>query len=180
MKNRFLNLIINLREGGDEVLIITPDADPPADFHGAAVMGVHGFPLPLYASKTLRLSTGLSPFVWARLKEWKPDVIHCAVPGVMVFASILYSRLLDVPLVTSYHTHIPEYFKSYFMGWRGLEAPMWLLIRIWSRASNLMLVTSAAMQRELRDNRVSRADREKNQTACWAPPTHPRSRARPG
>jgi len=27
----------------------------------------------------------------------------------MVFASILYAKLLAIPLVVSYHTHIPEY-----------------------------------------------------------------------
>ena len=29
--------------------------------------------------------------------------------GPMVFASILYAKLLAIPLVVSYHTHIPEY-----------------------------------------------------------------------
>ena len=47
----------------------------------------------------------------------------------------------------SYHTHIPEYIKSYT--WQGLAAPMWALIRFWSRAADVMLVTSSVMATEL-------------------------------
>jgi sulfoquinovosyltransferase len=46
--------------------------------------------------------------VLARLVARRPDVIHVSAPGMMVFAVILYARLLRIPLVVSYHTHIPE------------------------------------------------------------------------
>ena len=32
-----------------------------------------------------------------------------ASAGVLVFGAILYARLLSIPLVVSYHTHIPHY-----------------------------------------------------------------------
>ena len=32
-----------------------------------------------------------------------------ACAGVLVFGAILYARLLSIPLVVSYHTHIPHY-----------------------------------------------------------------------
>ena len=67
--------------------------------------------------------------------------------GLLVFTALLYSRVLAIPLVASYHTHIPEYIKSYT--WRGLAEPMWALIRTWTRLSDAMLVTSAVMQNEL-------------------------------
>lgn len=37
MKNRFESLIKNLREEGDEVIVVTPDANPPKEFCGAQV-----------------------------------------------------------------------------------------------------------------------------------------------
>jgi hypothetical protein len=49
--------------------------------------------------------------------------------------------------VISYHTHVPEYIKSYT--WRGLVEPCWMFIRSWTRNANLMLVTSAVMETEL-------------------------------
>jgi sulfoquinovosyltransferase len=70
--------------------------------------------------------------------------------GLLVFAAQLYSAVLRTPLVMSYHTHIPEYIKSYT--WQGLAAPMWMFIRSWTRNANLMLVTSAVMETELARN----------------------------
>lgn len=37
MKNRFECLIKGLRAAGDEVMVFTPDRQPPAEYHGARV-----------------------------------------------------------------------------------------------------------------------------------------------
>lgn len=37
MKNRFESLIKTLREAGDEVMVVTPDPQPPKEFCGAKV-----------------------------------------------------------------------------------------------------------------------------------------------
>lgn len=57
---------------------------------------------------------------------------------------MLYARLLAVPLVMSYHTHIPEYIPRYT--WSGLVQPMWSIIRWCTRRADLTLVTSKAMK----------------------------------
>jgi sulfoquinovosyltransferase len=57
---------------------------------------------------------------------------------------VLYARLLAVPLVMSYHTHIPEYIPRYT--WSGLVQPMWSIIRWCTRRADLTLVTSKAMK----------------------------------
>lgn len=44
MKNRFECLIRGLREAGDDVLVITPDANPPKEYCGAKVR--HGGRVP--------------------------------------------------------------------------------------------------------------------------------------
>lgn len=61
-----------------------------------------------------------------------------------MFASILYAKLLAIPLVVSYHTHVPDYIPRYT--WAGLVAPMWSLIRFASRMADLTLVTSKVMK----------------------------------
>ncbi len=71
------------------------------------VVSVLGFRLPFYKSATLLLSLGLSVRVLANLLKQRPDVIHVSTPGMMCFAAVIYARLLAVPLVMSYHTHIP-------------------------------------------------------------------------
>ncbi|KAG1669900.1 hypothetical protein FOA52_002426 [Chlamydomonas sp. UWO 241] len=150
MKNRFECLIKCLRDAGDEVVVYTPDANPPPEFCGAKVVSVLGFKLPFYSSPTLLLSPALSVFVLARLLVSRPSVIHASSPGLMVFAATLYAKLLRIPLVVSYHTHIPEYIPKYT--WEGLVHPMWSIIRWCTRASDLTLVTSAAMKNELTKN----------------------------
>jgi sulfoquinovosyltransferase len=71
------------------------------------VVNVLGFSMPYYKSPTLLLSLGLSIRVFWHLIMTRPDVIHVSSPGFLVFAGILYAKLLDLPLVVSYHTHVP-------------------------------------------------------------------------
>lgn len=71
-------------------------------------------------------------------------MIHVSTPGIMVFAATLYAKALRIPLVMSYHTHIPEYIPRYT--WTGLVQPMWSIIRWCTRRSDLTLVTSQAMK----------------------------------
>ncbi|KAF5840931.1 hypothetical protein DUNSADRAFT_15132 [Dunaliella salina] len=150
MKNRFESLIRGLTQAGDEVMVFTPDQAPPEEYCGAKVFSVLGFKLPFYSSPTLLLSPALSVRVLWHLCQVRPDVIHVSTPGLMVFAATLYAKALRIPLVMSYHTHIPEYIPKYT--WQGLVEPMWSIIRWCTRRSDLTLVTSKAMKDELIKN----------------------------
>ncbi|KAL3160021.1 hypothetical protein ABBQ38_010407 [Trebouxia sp. C0009 RCD-2024] len=154
MKNRFECLIQGLRELGDDVTVVTPDVNPPKQYFGARIVNVLGFRMPYYKSPTLLLSLGLSIRVFWHLIMTRPDVIHVSSPGVMVFAGILYAKILDLPLVVSYHTHIPDYIPRYKL-WKGLVAPMWLVIRFCTWISDVTLVTSQVMKLELAKNKCT-------------------------
>jgi sulfoquinovosyltransferase len=175
MKNRFECLIKGLTGAGDDVVVFTPDRAPPKTFAGASVVGVLGFRLPFYKSATLLLSLGLSLRVLWTLWRQRPDVIHVSTPGVLVFAAVLYSRLFRVPLVMSYHTHIPEYIPRYT--WTGLVEPMWSVIRWCTRRADLTLVTSAAMADELARNRCRRKSIDVWQRGVDTDVFHPRFRS---
>ena len=108
------------------------------------VVSVLGFSLPFYKSPTLLLSLGLSIRVFWYLVTRRPDVIHVSSPGLLVFSAIMYAKLLAIPLVVSYHTHIPEYIPKYT--WRGLVEPMWNVIRYCTLVADLTLVPSKAMK----------------------------------
>ena len=108
------------------------------------VVNVLGFSLPFYRSPTLLLSLGLSVRVLWHLLTRRPDVIHVSSPGILVFSAILYAKLLAIPLVVSYHTHIPEYIPQYT--WKGLVKPMWNIIRFCTLMADLTLVPSKAMK----------------------------------
>eukprot|EP00252_Welwitschia_mirabilis_P002219 TRINITY_DN12119_c0_g1_i2.p1 TRINITY_DN12119_c0_g1~~TRINITY_DN12119_c0_g1_i2.p1 ORF type:complete len:314 (-),score=29.00 TRINITY_DN12119_c0_g1_i2:367-1308(-) len=70
----------------------------------------------------------------------------------MVFGALMIAKLLCVPLVMSYHTHVPIYIPKYTFSW--LVKPMWLIIKFLHRAADLTLVTSTAVARELEAARV--------------------------
>lgn len=61
-------------------------------------------------------------FVRREVRDFKPDLIHVSAPGVMVFAARLYAWLLKLPLVKSYHTHIPAYLGKYGIGENTMRA----------------------------------------------------------
>jgi sulfoquinovosyltransferase len=148
-QNRFKSMIKHMREEGDEVLVVTPQEkdEQPKTFLGARVLGVLGLKPPFYKMKTFFLSPGLSVRAFKMLWDMKPDVIHVSSPGFLVFAAILYAKLLAVPLVVSYHTHVPHYIPLYTFAF--LVTPMWAVIRFCQWMADLTLVTSFQMKNTL-------------------------------
>ncbi|KAK1862736.1 hypothetical protein I4F81_005303 [Pyropia yezoensis] len=152
--NRYKGLVEHLRSRGDEVLVITPDssADAPTSYAGATVASIRGFRFPLYPA--IRLSIG-GPKVYRLLRDFAPDVIHLTTPGTLVFAVLAFARILRVPLVASYHTHLPVYAARY--GLTPLVGLAWLLIRLCHNRADLTLATSPQLVDELSAHGVQRA-----------------------
>ncbi|KAI7728190.1 hypothetical protein M8C21_020137 [Ambrosia artemisiifolia] len=144
-KNRFQNFIKYLREMGDEVMVVTTHEGVPEEFHGAKLVGSRSFPFPWY--QQVPLSLALSPRIINEVKQFKPDIIHASSPGIMVFGALMIAKMLSVPIVMSYHTHVPVYIPRYTYSW--LVQPMWLVIKFLHQAADLTLVPSAAIAKDL-------------------------------
>ncbi|XP_022934121.1 sulfoquinovosyl transferase SQD2-like [Cucurbita moschata] len=154
-KNRFQNFIRYLREMGDEVMVVTTHEGVPEEFYGAKIIGSRSFPCPLY--QKVPLSLALSPRIISEVSRFKPDIIHASSPGIMVFGALIIAKLLSVPLVMSYHTHVPVYIPRYTFSW--LVKPMWLVIKFLHGAADLTLVPSAAIGKDLEAERVTAANK---------------------
>ncbi|KAH7842763.1 hypothetical protein Vadar_008882 [Vaccinium darrowii] len=154
-KNRFQNFIKYLREMGDEVLVVTTHEGVPREFLGAKVIGSRSFPCPFY--QNVPLSLALSPRIISEVAQFKPDIIHSTSPGIMVFGALIIAKLLCVPLVLSYHTHIPVYIPRYTSAW--LVKPMWGVIKFLHGKADLTLVPSGALAKELEEARVTEANK---------------------
>ncbi|KAA0044155.1 sulfoquinovosyl transferase SQD2 [Cucumis melo var. makuwa] len=183
-KNRFQNFIRYLREMGDEVMVVTTHEGVPKEFYGAKLIGSRSFPCPWY--QKVPLSLALSPRIISEVARFKPDIIHASSPGIMasvniipiyfevfelskqtdccptlfylqVFGALIIAKLLSVPLVMSYHTHVPVYIPRYTFSW--LVKPMWLVIKFLHRAADLTLVPSAAIGKDLEAERVTAANK---------------------
>ena len=54
----------------------------------------------------------LNPKLITYFKNNKFDLIHVATPGTMGLNALLLSKIYKIPIIATYHTHIPEYVKE--------------------------------------------------------------------
>ncbi len=140
---RLTRTLPHLVAAGDEVLIFCPEGAP--EHHGGArVVGVPALPLPLYPELKLALPR---PAVSEALDRFQPDLVHVVNPAVLGLGGIWLARTRQLPLVASYHTHLPKYLEYYGMGM--LEPLLWELLKAAHNQAELNLCTSTAMVEEL-------------------------------
>jgi glycosyltransferase involved in cell wall biosynthesis len=149
---RLKHTIEQLQKHGDEVLLFCP-AGGLRSYHGAKIYGLSAFPLPLYPELKIALPR---PEIGQQLAKFKPDIIHVVNPAVLGLAGIFYAKLNRVPLVASYHTHLPKYLEHYGLGM--LEGLLWELLKLGHNQAALNLCTSSVMVQELREHGIDRVD----------------------
>lgn len=149
---RLRHTVDHLQRNGDDVLVICPDGGLK-EHKGAKIYGVSAFPLPLYPELKLALPR---PAIGMALAEFKPDVIHVVNPAVLGLGGLYYGKVMQIPLIASYHTHLPQYLQHYGLGM--LEPVMWELIKANHNQAQLNLCTSTAMVEELRGRGIERLD----------------------
>ncbi len=140
---RLTKTVQHLVAAGDEVLIFCPEGAPDG-YMGARVVGVPAMPLPLYPELKLALPR---PAVSEALDRFAPDLVHVVNPAVLGLGGIWLARSRGLPLVASYHTHLPKYLEHYGMGM--LEPLLWELLKAAHNQAQLNLCTSTAMVEEL-------------------------------
>lgn len=149
---RLSHTIDHLQRNGDRVLVVAPDGGI-TEYKGAKVYGVSGFPLPLYPELKMALPR---PAIGHELEKFEPDVIHVVNPAVLGLAGLFYGKVLKIPLVASYHTHLPQYLQHYGLGM--LEGVLWELLKVSHNQARLNLCTSTAMVQELIAHGIERVD----------------------
>ena len=151
---RLTKTIEFLTKNGDEVIVFCPEGCPNS-YKGATIVGVAAMPLPLYPELKLGLP---GPAVSDKLEEFKPDLVHVVNPAVLGLGGIWLAKTNNIPLIASYHTHLPKYLEHYGMGM--LEPLLWELLKAAHNQALLNLCTSTAMVHELEDKGIQR-------TALW-------------
>lgn len=149
---RLKHTVDHLQRLGDQVLVISPEGGL-TEYKGAKIFGVSGFPLPLYPELKLALPR---PAIGEALRLFQPDIIHVVNPAVLGLAGLYYAKTLDIPLIASYHTHLPEYLQHYGLGM--LEGLLWELLKAGHNQAQLNLCTSTAMMQALTEHGIERVD----------------------
>ncbi len=151
---RLTKTIPHLVEAEDEVMVFCPEG-APTNYMGAKVVGVPAMPLPLYPELKLGLPGAA---VSEALENFQPDLIHVVNPAVLGLGGIWLAKTNGIPLIASYHTHLPKYLEHYGMGM--LEPLLWELLKAAHNQASLNLCTSSAMVNELSEKGIQH-------TALW-------------
>ncbi|MDB9315983.1 glycosyltransferase family 1 protein [Spirulina sp. CS-785/01] len=149
---RLRHTVDHLQRNGDEVLVVCPDGGLK-EHKGAKVYGLPALPLPMYPELKMAFPR---PAIRKKLENFKPDLIHVVNPAILGLAGIYYAKMLNLPLVASYHTHLPQYLHHY--GFGALEGFLWELLKAGHNQAQLNLCTSTAMVKELSSHGIERVD----------------------
>ena len=149
---RLRHTVDHLQRLGDRVLVFCPEGGLK-EHKGAQIYGVSGSPLPWYPELKMAFPR---PAIGDALKEFNPDLVHVVNPAILGLGGIYYAKKFNIPLVASYHTHLPKYLQHYGLGM--LEPLLWELLKGAHNQAELNLCTSTAMVEELRSHGIERVD----------------------
>lgn len=136
-------LLQRLQEQGHKVILFGPPGGPPR-YAGAEIVGVGGPRVPFYPE--LRINVPRR-FVWRRVKEFAPDLIHVVNPVVLGPFGLSYARLLRVPTVASFHTDLAGYVRFYGAGF--MAPAIWSYLRSLHNQADVNLCPSTTVRGEL-------------------------------
>ena len=187
--NRFKEYLKYQKKAGSDVSIITPDDTPdaPSGFLGFPITTVRGFRFILYP--VISMAWGFAPAEGMRLGLWRrlgpaswfkrrrnkrdyfscvaevvddfnPELVHVTSPGFIAGMSTYIAReWKDIPLLLSYHTHIPIYSRVYapWMGAFG-EWLSWFVIKQTHKWADLTVVTSPQLKEEFVAHGIERVE----------------------
>ncbi|MHB8765057.1 MAG: glycosyltransferase family 4 protein [Deferrisomatales bacterium] len=137
-------LVRHLTGQGHEVQVLAPRYREPTPLPvGAQLTVFRGFPLPLYPE------ISVCPVAPGRLRQAfrriAPGVVHVATEGPLGLAALSAAQHQGLPLVSSFHTHFPQYLTFYRLGWLGPAA--WRYLRWFhNRTENTLCPTSSVRE----------------------------------
>jgi glycosyltransferase involved in cell wall biosynthesis len=88
------------------------------------------------------------------LRQFRPDVVHAVNPVLLAAGGVGWARRNRVPLVASYHAHVPSYAAQYGIG--VFERFGWRYIRTLHNLADVNLCTSMATMELLVDLGIER------------------------
>lgn len=93
--------------------------------------------------------------MYHELKKFEPDVVHAVNPVLLATSAVTAAQKLDIPLVSSYHTHLPKYLDFYKI-YKPAKPLLWWYIRKQHKNADINLVTSQTIKEELGSEGIER------------------------
>lgn len=147
-------------KAGNEVIVVAPTG-VPNKFHSIRVPFYREYKHAIFPHiKCLKL-----------LRRFKPDIIHAQTPFSMGIAAVIASKVYKIPLVSTFHTHIPEYFSYYFFDSKITKEAIWKYLIHYYKRSDAVTTPSEIVKKELERRMKKRIMLIKNgvDSACFTP-----------
>ena len=146
--NRLVKHLVN---NGSEVRVFAPTVERPAISHVGTLIPTPSIPMP--GRPEYQISKGLSRRIRKEIKAFKPDIVHIATPDLAGFKALRLAQKMNIPVVSSYHTHFASYLKYYNM--RRLENLMWKYLRWFYAQCEQIYVPSDSMADVIRAHGIT-------------------------
>ena len=83
------------------------------------------------------------------IKKFKPDIIHSHTPFSIGMSAVIAKKLLRVPLISTFHTMIPEYFSYYFFDSKIAKESIWKYLVHYYKLCDAVTTPSNNIKKEL-------------------------------
>lgn len=149
---RLSKFVVEFQKLGHEVLVVSPDLGIDA-YKGVPVIGLDTIKLPFYGSRPWGLPNRQIKKI---MQDFQPDVVHAVNPFSLATSGVTYAHRLNIPLLTSYHTHMPDYLDYYNMSL--LKPVLWEYIRYWHQKADYNITVSQCLLEELEEHDITTHD----------------------
>ena len=143
-------LVGYLEDEGHQVMVLGPTIDDALDQPGRFV-AVPSVPLP--GRPEYRVSTRFPADLQRRAIQFAPHVVHIATPDVLGHRALTWARELDIPVVSTYHTHFASYLDYYKLG--RTEPVLWAFFRRFYNRCDEVYAPTPAMRDALLANGIT-------------------------
>lgn len=115
---------------------------------------VHQFSsLPFIFYPECRAALVLPATIVEKVEAFSPDIIHVTTPLTMGLLGTYTAKRLNIPLVSSYHTHFDQYLDYYKMAW--LSPLLWRYMKWFYNPSERIFVPSEETRQHLHQHGFS-------------------------
>lgn len=143
-------LVAHLESQNIPVLVFGPSCDYPALRPKGEFMQIPSVALPLRTE--YRISLYMPATYEDRLREFNPNIIHIASPDFLGIWALRYAKKHNIRVVSSYHTHFPNYLKYYKLN--AFEPLVWKYLKWFYGSCDRLFVPSQSMLETLRQNDI--------------------------
>ncbi len=125
-----------------EIVLFAPESTKSDEI--VNTQWIKSIPFPLYEGYRIALP---DLFLLKKIKDEKPDIIHCHAPVNLGLHTILIGKYLKIPIVITHHTHFPDYIHHIIRIGKLQEISKEAVKKLIKQVYNLANVTTAPTEK---------------------------------